>query len=186
MIMSIQHTDKVKRDNFKNFVLNKIMIPTAKSYKLNTDFKFFINHAGDFIIGGLVGDTGLTGRKNIVDTYGGAARHGGGAFSGKDYTKVDRTGAYFARYIAKNVVAARLAKRCEIQLAFAIGSVKPVSMLIETFDTNSVPIDKIYQAVTKTFNFDLYSIVKTLKLDRPIYHALSVFGHFGRTDLKLE
>lgn len=185
MIMSIQHDKGTNLNVFRKFVINNIMKQVAKKHHLNTDFECFVNKGGEFVIGGPIGDTGLTGRKNIVDTYGGAAKHGGGALSGKDYTKVDRTGSYLARWIAKNIVGAKLADRCEIQLSFAIGQPKPVSMLIETFDTNKVSKDLIHEAVLKTFNFDLSHIIKELELDKPIYHQLSVFGHFGRDDLNL-
>jgi S-adenosylmethionine synthetase len=186
MLMSIQHEDNVNRKSFHDFVVNQIMKPLAKKYNLNTDFKTRVNAAGDFIIGGPIGDTGLTGRKIVVDNYGAIAHVGGGAFSGKDYTKVDRSGAYFARWIAKNIVAAKLADRCEVELAFAIGEAKPISMRIDTFNTNHVDLYKIYKAVYKTFNMDLASIVKTLKLDQPIYQKLAVFGHFGRDDLDVK
>ncbi|MDR3257753.1 MAG: methionine adenosyltransferase [Mycoplasmataceae bacterium] len=185
MLMSIQHEASIDRKAFHNFVVNKIMIPLAKKYHLNTNFQTRVNAAGDFIIGGPIGDTGLTGRKIIVDNYGAVAHIGGGAFSGKDYTKVDRTGAYFARWIAKNIVAAKLAERCEVELAFAIGEPKPISFRIDTFNTNVVSIDKIYNAVNKTFNMDLATIVKVLKLEQPIYQKTATFGHFGRDDLQL-
>jgi S-adenosylmethionine synthetase len=185
MIMSIQHHKNTNLNSFRKFVTQKIMKHVARKHHLNTNFECCVNKGGEFVIGGPIGDTGLTGRKNIVDTYGGAAKHGGGSFSGKDYTKVDRTGAYLARWIAKNIVGAKLADRCEIQLGFAIGQSKPVSMLIETFNTNKVHNNLIYDAVLKVFNFDLSHVVNELGLDKPIYHSLSVFGHFGRNDLNL-
>ena len=148
--------------------------------------KYFINPSGRFVIGGPYADTGLTGRKIIVDTYGSVAHHGGGAFSGKDPTKIDRTGAYFCRYIAKNIVAAKLADRCEVRLAYCIGEPKPMNMYIDCFDTNKVSINKIYKAVESTFNFDLYNIIKSLKLQSPIYSRTSVYGHFGKNELPWE
>lgn len=185
MIMSIQHDKNINLEAFRHYVINNIMKVVAKKYKLDTNFECNVNNGGEFVIGGPIGDTGLTGRKNIVDTYGGAAKHGGGAFSGKDYTKVDRTGAYLARWIAKNIVGANLAARCEIQLGFAIGQTKPVSLLVETFGTNKISNDLIHEAILKIFNFDLSHVVKELGLDKPIYSQLSVFGHFGRNDLNL-
>jgi S-adenosylmethionine synthetase len=185
MLMSIQHDAKANLNQFREFVKKNIMLPVAKKYHLNTKFKMYVNALGAFIIGGPIGDTGLTGRKIIVDNYGAVAHVGGGAFSGKDYTKVDRSGAYFARYIAKNIVAAKLAERCEVELAFAIGEPKPISMRIDTFNTNKLPLQKIYKAVETTFNMDLASIIKTLKLDQPIYRQTSTYGHFGRDDLNL-
>jgi S-adenosylmethionine synthetase len=184
MLMSIQHESNINRTSFKSYVINNIMKQVAKKYHLNLNFKTRVNAAGDFIIGGPFGDTGLTGRKIMVDTYGGIAHHGGGAFSGKDYTKVDRTGAYLARWIAKNVVAAKLADRCEIQLAFAIGESKPVAMHVETFNTNKYSVAKINHAINKTFDMNLSNVVKVLDLDKPIYKKTSVFGHFGRKEFK--
>ncbi len=185
MLMSVQHEPKADINNIRKIVINQVMIPLAKKYKMNTSFKKFVNEAGDFIIGGPFGDTGLTGRKIIVDTYGGASKHGGGAFSGKDYTKVDRTGAYFARYIAKNVVAAKLAKCCEIQLSFNIGSPKPYSIFINTFNTSKYSEENILNAINKSFNFDLNSIIKQFNMKKNIYKNLSVYGHFGRPNLNL-
>lgn len=185
MLMSIQHEQKANVNNIRKTVINSVMIPLAKKYRMNTSFKKFVNEAGDFIIGGPFGDTGLTGRKIIVDTYGGAAKHGGGAFSGKDYTKVDRTGAYFARYIAKNVVAAKLSERCEVQLSFNIGSPKPYSIFIDTFGTAKFSDEKILNAINKTFDFDLNSIIKKFNMKTNIYKNLSVYGHFGRQNLDL-
>lgn len=185
MLMSIQHDESYSRNQFINFVKQNIMLPIAKKYHFLNKFKMYVNDAGDFIIGGPIGDTGLTGRKIIVDTYGGIARHGGGAFSGKDYTKVDRTGAYFARYIAKNIVAAGLADKCEVQLGWCIGATKPISMFIETFKTNKIDETKIYNAVIKSFNFELTNIIKQLSLNKPIYFKTATYGHFGRNDLSL-
>ena len=152
---------------------------------LTAETKFFINPTGRFVIGGPAGDTGLTGRKIIVDTYGGYAPHGGGAFSGKDPTKVDRSAAYAARHAALNVVAAGLAKRCQIQLAYAIGVAKPVSILVETFGTGVVSDEQLCAAVEKVFDFRPAAIIRRLDLRRPIYRQTAAYGHFGRTDLDL-
>lgn len=185
MLMSIQHTTSKDVPNIRKIVESKVMIPVAKKYGFSTGFKKLVNAAGDFIIGGPFGDTGLTGRKIIVDTYGGASRHGGGAFSGKDYTKVDRTGAYFARYIAKNVVAAGLAERCEVQLGFNIGLPHPSDIYIETFGTAKYSDEKILNAIKKSFDFDLKSIIQKLNMKKNVYSNLSVYGHFGRDELNL-
>ncbi|HQG47397.1 MAG TPA: methionine adenosyltransferase domain-containing protein, partial [bacterium] len=149
---------------------------------IDADTKFFINPTGRFVIGGPHGDAGLTGRKIIVDTYGGYARHGGGAFSGKDPTKVDRSASYAARYIAKNVVAAGLAKKCEIQLAYAIGVAEPVSVMADTFGTGSIPDEEIVKLIRKNFNLTPRGIIEMLDLRRPIYKATASYGHFGRDD----
>lgn len=179
MLISVQHDEKVSKKEIEN-TISKLMIDVANKYKLNTNFKKLINPSGKFVIGGPIGDTGLTGRKIIVDTYGGIARHGGGAFSGKDYTKVDRSGAYFARYVAKNIVAAGLADKCEIQFAFAIGMNRPVAFFIETFGTNKVDMDIIYNLVKKHFDWTVADIVNKLQLKKPIYSKTSVYGHFGK------
>ena len=152
---------------------------------LDEDTKFFVNPTGRFVVGGPQGDTGLTGRKIIVDTYGGYARHGGGAFSGKDPTKVDRSACYMARYAAKNVVAAGLADRCEIQLAYAIGVAHPVSVLVDTFGTGKADDEVIADAVTRVFDFRPAAIIDKLDLRRPIYRPLAAYGHIGREDLKV-
>ena len=152
---------------------------------VDADTKFFINPTGRFVIGGPHGDSGLTGRKIIVDTYGGYARHGGGAFSGKDPTKVDRSAAYAARYVAKNVVAAGLAKKCEVQIAYAIGVARPVSVLIDTFGTSAYDEEKIAEAVNRCFDLRPAAIIKTLDLRRPIYRQTAGYGHFGRAELDL-
>lgn len=186
VILSVQHTKNKKNSIIKKEIENIVINPVLKLHNLSPKCKKYINYVGNFINGGLFADTGLTGRKIIVDTYGPIANHGGGAFSGKDYTKVDRTGAYFARYIAKNIVAAKLAKKVQVQLTFCIGLSKPISLYIETYGTNLVPNEKIFNAVTKTFNFDLYNIVETLGLKKPIYHLTSVFGHFGKENLPWE
>ena len=185
ILMSIQHDEKYNEKKFKDFIWKEIMKHVAKQYKLNTDFEVYINPTGKFVIGGPIGDTGLTGRKIIVDTYGGKGRHGGGAFSGKDYTKVDRSAAYAARWVAKNVVAAGLADEVEVQLSYAIGVSKPISISIETFGTEKVDVDKIENAIHKTFDLSPGQIIKELNLKKPIYLQTATFGHFGRPDLNL-
>ncbi|MDE6082695.1 MAG: methionine adenosyltransferase [Malacoplasma sp.] len=185
VIMSVQHDEKATNNNiqtFCNYVIDKVV----EKYKLNFDFKRVINNSGKFTIGGPIGDTGLTGRKIMVDSYGTIARHGGGAFSGKDCTKVDRSGAYFARYIAKNIVAAKLAKKCEVELNFAIGHPTPISFQIETFNTSNYPTKKITEVVKQVFDFSIKSFIEKFKLKTPIFSNFSVYGHFGREDLNPE
>ncbi len=186
VVISVQHEADINLNRLRSDIESLVIIPVLKKHHLNTNCKLFINKNGKFVIGGPVGDTGLTGRKIIVDTYGSIAHHGGGAFSGKDPTKIDRTGAYFCRYIAKNIVAAKLADRCEVRLCYCIGEPKPISMHIDCFNTNKVTINKIYKAVESTFNFDLYNIIKSLKLQQPIYSQTSVYGHFGKDRLSWE
>ncbi|WP_341433165.1 methionine adenosyltransferase [Mesomycoplasma ovipneumoniae] len=185
MLMSIQHLKNYDITRFRDFVLNKIMIPTAKDYDLNSNFKTFINQAGEFTIGGPIGDSGLTGRKIIIDSYGDAAHHGGGAFSGKDYTKVDRSGAYIARYIAKNLVAANLADEIEIQLSYQIGSEFPDLVNITYVKNPKFSTDQISQIIRDVFDLRLANLVSQLGLWKPIYQNLAVYGHFGRDDLDL-
>ncbi|WP_337903460.1 methionine adenosyltransferase [Mesomycoplasma ovipneumoniae] len=185
MLMSIQHLKNYDITRFRDFVLNKIMIPTAKEHGLNSDFKIFINQAGEFTIGGPIGDSGLTGRKIIMDSYGDAAHHGGGAFSGKDYTKVDRSGAYIARYIAKNLVAANLADEIEIQLSYQIGSEFPDLVNITYVKNPKFSPDQISQIIRDVFDLRLANLVSQLGLWKPIYQNLAVYGHFGRDDLDL-
>ncbi|MDW2910244.1 methionine adenosyltransferase [Mesomycoplasma ovipneumoniae] len=185
MLMSIQHLKNYDQSRFRDFVLNKIMIPTAKEHGLNSDFKTFINQAGEFTIGGPIGDSGLTGRKIIMDSYGDAAHHGGGAFSGKDYTKVDRSGAYIARYIAKNLVAANLADEIEIQLSYQIGSEFPDLVNITYVKNPKFSTDQISQIIRDVFDLRLANLVSQLGLSKPIYQNLAVYGHFGRDDLDL-
>lgn len=187
VLMSIQHDDNIDMDAFKEYVHENIMKHVVKSFGLNTDFKFLINPTGRFVIGGPKGDTGLTGRKIIVDTYGGAAPHGGGAFSGKDPTKVDRSGAYMARYIAKNLVAAGVADRLEVQLAYAIGVNKPISIGIKTYGTAKVNDEVILDTIDKVFDARPGMIRKNFSLTKPTfeYHKLTNYGHFGRPDLDL-
>jgi len=162
-----------------------VVAKVLPSELLGNETVYHINPTGSFEIGGPDGDAGVTGRKIIVDTYGGAAPHGGGAFSGKDPTKVDRSAAYAARYLAKNIVAAGLARRCEVQVAYAIGKAKPVGLYVETFGTESAPLDKIQGAITKVFDLRPAAIIDELDLLRPIYQPTAAYGHFGRTDIDL-
>ncbi len=180
VVLSTQHDDDVSMDEIKKGVMDHIIIPTLPSDLINDQTQYLINPTGNFIIGGPVGDCGLTGRKIIVDTYGGMARHGGGAFSGKDPSKVDRSAAYAARYVAKNVVAAGLADRCEIQVSYAIGVAKPTSVRIITFDTNKVSEEKIMELVDANFDLTPYGIMSMLDLLQPIYEKSAAYGHFGR------
>ena len=185
MLMSVQHSEDYNVEDFET-IISLVMDSIAKKYGMNKDFKKIINPSKKFIIGGPIGDTGLTGRKIIVDTYGGIAKHGGGAFSGKDGTKTDRSGAYFARYIAKNIVASGLCDRCEIQLAFAIGVNKPIAFYIDTFNTNRISESKIYEIVKRVFNNSVSEIINMLDLRKPIYKNLATYGHFGRDDLNVK
>jgi len=185
VVISTQHHPDVTQDQIRRDLLQYVVYPTIPKELLDEDTKYFINPTGRFVIGGPQGDAGLTGRKIIVDTYGGMARHGGGAFSGKDPTKVDRSGAYAARYVAKNVVAAGLADRCELQIAYAIGVARPVSVSVETFGTGKIADEKIVEFVLKTFDLRPAGIIKALDLRRPIYRQTAAYGHFGRTDLDL-
>ena len=185
MLMSVQHSEDYNVEDFET-IISLVMDSIAKKYGMNKDFKKIINPSKKFIIGGPIGDTGLTGRKIIVDTYGGIAKHGGGAFSGKDGTKTDRSGAYLARYIAKNIVASGLCDRCEIQLAFAIGVNKPIAFYIDTFNTNKISESKIYEIVKRVFNNSVSEIINMLDLRKPIYKNLATYGHFGRDDLNVK
>jgi len=185
VVISTQHHPDVSQEQIRADVLERVVIPIIPENMLDKNTRYFINPTGRFVIGGPQGDAGLTGRKIIVDTYGGMARHGGGAFSGKDPTKVDRSGAYAARYVAKNVVAAGLADRCEIQIAYAIGVASPVSISVETFGTAKVPDERITECIEKTFDLRPAAIIRTLDLRRPIYQQTAAYGHFGRTDLDL-
>jgi len=185
ILMSIQHTSNYNKKEFKEFIIEHIMKPVAISFNMNTDFKVLINPTGRFEIGGPVGDTGLTGRKIIVDTYGGYTRHGGGSFSGKDATKVDRSAAYMLRYIAKNLVAANVADKIELQVSYAIGQASPISLNINTFNTEHLPLDKIYSIVEHLFDLRPKKIIDILSLRSPIYYQVSKYGHFGRNDLDL-
>ena len=180
MLMSIQHKEDFCEKEFKEFIKNNIMLKIANKYGLNKDFKILINPTGKFVIGGPEGDAGLTGRKIIVDTYGGYAPHGGGAFSGKDPTKVDRSAAYMARYLAKNIVASGIAKKCLIQLSYAIGVVQPISIFVECEGTNKVETQKIVDTIYKNFDLSPRGIIEKLQLQRPIYKNTCNGGHFGR------
>ncbi len=187
VVISQQHDPEVSYDEIKDTIINKLINPVLEpTGLLDANTKFYVNPTGKFCIGGPVGDTGLTGRKIIVDTYGGMGRHGGGCFSGKDPSKVDRSAAYMARYIAKNVVAADLAERCEIQLAYAIGVPFPVSIMADTFGTAVVPETKIVEAIKQVFDCSPKGIIDTLNLKRPIYEATAAYGHFGRDDFPWE
>lgn len=185
VVISTQHSPDVSLEQIREEVIEKIIKPVIPVEFIDEKTRYLINPTGRFVIGGPQGDSGLTGRKIIVDTYGGMARHGGGAFSGKDPTKVDRSAAYAARHVAKNVVAAGLADKCEIQLAYAIGVAHPVSILVDTFGTNKVEEDKISQAIQRVFDLRPAGIIKELELRRPIYKQTAAYGHFGRTDLDL-
>lgn len=185
VVVSTQHKDTVSIEKLRKDVYENIILPTVPNNMLDDKTKIFINPTGRFVIGGPESDSGLTGRKIIVDTYGGYARHGGGAFSGKDPTKVDRSAAYMARYVAKNIVKAKLAKKCEIQLSYAIGVSRPVSIYINTFNTNTIPEDKILDIINKLFDFTPEGIINTLNLRMPIYSDLSHYGNIGREDLNV-
>ena len=183
VVISTQHREDVSMDALRADVMEKVIRAVIPAELLDGDTKYFINPTGRFVIGGPQGDSGLTGRKIIVDTYGGYARHGGGAFSGKDPSKVDRSAAYAARWVAKNVVAAGLARRCEVQVAYAIGVAKPVSIMVDTFGTGIVSDDKIEAAVEKVFDLTPAAIIRDLDLRKPIYRKLAAYGHMGREDL---
>ncbi|NLK71923.1 MAG: methionine adenosyltransferase [Clostridiales bacterium] len=183
VLISTQHSPDVEQEQIKNDLIEHVIKYVIPEELLDEKTKYFINPTGRFVIGGPKGDTGLTGRKIIVDTYGGYARHGGGAFSGKDPTKVDRSAAYAARYVAKNIVAAGLADKCEIELAYAIGVAKPVSILVDTFGTGKVEDDKLAELINKHFDLRPAAIIRDLNLRRPIYRQVAAYGHFGRTDL---
>ena len=183
VVISTQHREDVQMDALRADVMEKVIRAVIPAQLLDEHTKYFINPTGRFVIGGPQGDSGLTGRKIIVDTYGGYARHGGGAFSGKDPSKVDRSAAYAARWVAKNIVAAGLARRCEVQLAYAIGVAQPVSIMVDTFGTGIAPDDKIEAAVEKVFDLTPAAIIRELDLRKPIYRKLAAYGHMGREDL---
>ena len=185
VVLSTQHDDDVTQEQIHEDIKKHVFDVTLPAELIDEETKFFINPTGRFVIGGPHGDAGLTGRKIIVDTYGGMARHGGGAFSGKDCTKVDRSAAYAARYVAKNIVAAGLAKRCEIQLSYAIGVAQPTSIMVDTFGTGVISDEKLVEIVRKEFDLRPAGIIKMLDLRRPIYRGTAAYGHFGRTDLDL-
>ena len=182
VVLSTQHDENISMDEIRNGVMEHIIQPTLPANLVTNDTKFLINPTGSFVIGGPVGDCGLTGRKIIVDTYGGMARHGGGAFSGKDPSKVDRSAAYAARYVAKNIVAAELADRCEVQVSYAIGVAKPTSVRIKTFDTEKISKEKITALVDEHFDLTPFGIMNMLDLLQPIYQKTAAYGHFGRED----
>lgn len=185
VIISSQHDASVEHDQIEKEIIEKVIKEVIPAELLDSKTKYLVNPTGRFVIGGPQGDSGLTGRKIIVDTYGGMARHGGGAFSGKDPTKVDRSAAYAARYAAKNIVAAGLAKKCEIQIAYAIGVARPVSVLVDTFGTGVIPDEEIACLVNQVFDFRPAAIIRDLNLRRPIYKQVAAYGHFGRSDLDL-
>lgn len=185
VVISTQHAEEISQAQIHEDIMEYVIKPVIPAELLDEKTKYFINPTGRFVIGGPVGDSGLTGRKIIVDTYGGYASHGGGAFSGKDPTKVDRSAAYAARYVAKNIVAAGLAKRCEIELAYAIGVAQPVSILINTHDTGKVSDERLVEIVRENFDLRPAGIIKMLDLRRPIYKQTAAYGHFGRTDVSL-
>jgi len=185
VVISTQHSPDVDHATIEQDLLAKVVKIVIPDSLLDSNTKYYINPTGRFVVGGPQGDAGLTGRKIIVDTYGGMARHGGGAFSGKDPTKVDRSGAYAARYVAKNIVAAGLADKCEVQISYAIGVARPVSVMVETFGTNKVPVNIIEGLVPKFFDLRPAGIIKMLDLRRPIYKQTAAYGHFGRTDVDL-
>jgi S-adenosylmethionine synthetase len=182
VVVSTQHTRDVKHSEIRSFIVEEVIKKVLPKAMLNADTQFLVNPTGNFVVGGPQGDTGLTGRKIIVDSYGGMGRHGGGAFSGKDPSKVDRSAAYMGRWVAKNVVAAGLASRCEVQFAYAIGHPKPLSVHVDTFETSSVDEDAIERAVLATFSFKPADIIEQLDLLRPIYSKTTNYGHFGKVD----
>lgn len=186
IVVSIQHLPDVDMNVLKKDIIEKVIKPIVPANLLDENAKYFINPTGRFVIGGPLGDSGLTGRKIIVDTYGGAARHGGGAFSGKDPTKVDRSASYMARHIAKNIVANGYAKKCEIQIAYSIGVAKPVSIYVNTYGTNTIPEEEIVEKIDKTFDLTPRGIINYLDLQRPIYRQTTNYGHFGKKDLPWE
>lgn len=181
VVVSTQHTEDISTSQVREEIISKVIKPVCEDL-INNSTKFLVNPTGRFVIGGPVGDTGLTGRKIIADTYGGMGRHGGGAFSGKDPSKVDRSACYMARYIAKNIVASGLASKCEVQLAYAIGVAYPVSIMVDTFNTGKVDEEKIESQVREIFNTTPQGIIETLRLKRPIYKKTAAYGHFGRND----
>lgn len=185
IVVSSQHAPEITLDQIKKDIIEYVIKPVVPAELIDENTKYYINPTGRFVIGGPNGDSGLTGRKIIVDTYGGAARHGGGAFSGKDCTKVDRSAAYAARYVAKNIVAAGLADRCEIQLSYAIGVARPTSIMVDTFGTGKLDEEKIVEIIRENFDLRPNGIIKMLDLRRPIYKQTAAYGHFGRTDLNL-
>jgi S-adenosylmethionine synthetase len=185
VVISSQHSSKVDHDTLEKGIIENVVLPVVPAELLDKNTRYFINPTGRFVTGGPQGDSGLTGRKIIVDTYGGYARHGGGAFSGKDPTKVDRSAAYAARYVAKNIVAAGLAGKCEVQLAYAIGVARPVSIMVDTFGTGNITEQRIIELINRHFDLRPAAIIRDLDLRRPIYRQIAAYGHFGRTDVDL-
>ena len=183
IVVSTQHADEIPLSQIREDIIREVIRPVVPAELLDENTRYFVNPTGRFVVGGPAGDSGLTGRKIIVDTYGGYARHGGGAFSGKDPTKVDRSAAYAARWVAKNIVAAGLARRCEVQLAYAIGVAEPVSIMVDTFGTGTVADEKLEAAVEKVFDLRPAAIIRDLDLRKPIYRPLAAYGHMGREDL---
>jgi S-adenosylmethionine synthetase len=182
VVIAAQHVQSVDRERMRRDIVNQVIKKVIPSNMLDKETKYYINETGRFVVGGTLADSGLTGRKIIIDTYGGVGSHGGGCFSGKDPSKVDRSGCYMARYIAKNVVAAGLADRCEVQISYAIGVAQPVSVMVSTFGTGKIPDDKILELIKKNFDMRPKAIIEHLALLRPIYRKAAVFGHFGRDD----
>jgi len=185
VLISTQHSPDINPDDIREGVIEEVMLPVLPADMVDENMKIFVNPTGRFVVGGPLGDSGVTGRKIIVDTYGGMGRHGGGCFSGKDPTKVDRSGAYAARWVAKHIVAAGLAERCEIQVAYAIGVAHPLSVFVETFGTGQIPDEKISQAVLDLFDLRPGAIIRDLGLRKPMYLPIAAYGHFGRDDLDL-
>lgn len=185
VLIAAQHAPEVDAKQLKAEIIERVILPTLPAELVDDKIKYFVNPTGRFVIGGPQGDTGVTGRKIIVDTYGGYARHGGGAFSGKDPTKVDRSGTYAARWVAKNIVAAGLAKKCEVQIAYAIGVARPLSIMVDTFGTGEIPDAKLGKLVAENFDLRPGMIIKQLQLRRPIYKQVAAYGHFGRPELDL-
>jgi S-adenosylmethionine synthetase len=182
VVIAAQHTQDVDAAKMREDIINQVIRKVVPANMLDAETRYIVNGTGRFVVGGTLADSGLTGRKIIVDTYGGVGRHGGGCFSGKDPSKVDRSGCYMARYIAKNIVAAGLADRCEIQISYAIGVAQPVSVMVNTFGTGKIPEEQILKLVTDNFDTRPKAIIEQLRLQRPIYRKTAVFGHFGRED----
>ncbi len=185
VVISTQHQPNIPQSTIREDMIERVAKPILPAHMVDSKTEYFINPTGAFSVGGPQGDTGLTGRKIIVDTYGGMAKHGGGCFSGKDPTKVDRSAAYMMRYVAKNIVAAGLAKKCELQVAYAIGTAEPMGIMVDTWRTNTIPEDKIGELVLKYFDLTPRGIIDKLDLRRPIYKQTAAYGHFGRTDLNV-